>query len=186
MPLAVGGRDDPDGLAPEDFGLSGAAGHNPHRADRLGVELPDPATDKAHQAITQLDIESAGSREGLKLDKNLQTSWADGTDIRVDTMGSEVTIEPVGDRIFQAIENNEGYISAALLARFDDLETYPRLPFEPIDKATYDRMVAAVAARRKSDDFQALLAQYDTGDRASSEVGPAGCDSDKCMLPEIK
>ena len=37
-------------------------------------------------------------------------------------------------RITEAIENDEGYVSAALLARFDDLQTFPRLPFEPISK----------------------------------------------------
>lgn len=40
----------------------------------------------------------------------------------------EDEIEILGRRIYQAIKNDEGYISAALLARFDDKQTYPRLP----------------------------------------------------------
>ena len=37
----------------------------------------------------------------------------------------EPEIEFLAERIHQAIQNDEGYISAALLARFDDLQTFP-------------------------------------------------------------
>ncbi len=96
----------------------------------------------------------------------------------------EHEIEPLGQRIFDAIQNDEGYISAALLARFDNLQTFPRLPFEPIDKATYDAMVQQVKARRRIDSFHTALSRYDRGEIL--EAGPAGCDSDKCLLPEKK
>ena len=49
----------------------------------------------------------------------------------------ENEIEPLAEAIHQAIDQGEGYISAALLARFDANATFPRLPFEPIDQATY-------------------------------------------------
>ncbi|MBN3894161.1 MAG: ribonucleoside-triphosphate reductase, adenosylcobalamin-dependent [Nostoc sp. NOS(2021)] len=91
-------------------------------------------------------------------------------------------IEPLGQRIYETIQNDEGYISAALLARFDDLQSFPRLPFEPIDKPTYDRLTQEVKARRKTDDFCAVLSRYDSGEMA--EAGPSGCDSDKCMFPD--
>ncbi|WP_414754538.1 ribonucleoside-triphosphate reductase, adenosylcobalamin-dependent [Anabaena sp. CCY 9910] len=94
----------------------------------------------------------------------------------------EHEVETLGTQIWQAIQNDEGYISAALLARFDDHQTFPRLPFEPISKAQYEQMVAEVIQRRKTDDFYAVLSRYDFGDLM--EVGPAGCDSDKCMMPE--
>ncbi|ASC69117.1 Adenosylcobalamin-dependent ribonucleoside-triphosphate reductase [Halomicronema hongdechloris C2206] len=96
----------------------------------------------------------------------------------------EPEIEPLSQRIHAAINQDEGYISAALLARFDNLQTFPRLPFEPIGKVAYDRLVADVLARRATDDFYQALARYDAGDLF--EAGPAGCDSDKCMLPEEK
>ena len=96
-------------------------------------------------------------------------------------------IEELGRRIHQAIANDEGYISAALLARYDDHQTFPRLPFEQISRETYDRLVLEVLARRKSSDFHALLAKHDRGVVLdASEQGPAGCDSDKCLLPEVK
>ena len=96
----------------------------------------------------------------------------------------EHEIEPLGKKIYEAIRDDEGYISAALLARFDDLQTFPRLPFEPIDKATYEKLSAEVLECRKSDDFYASLLRYDSGELM--DAGPAGCDSDKCMFPEQK
>lgn len=93
----------------------------------------------------------------------------------------EHEIEPLADAIHQAIEKGEGYISAALLARFDANATFPRLPFEPIDHATYERLQAEVAGRRRTGDFFEALQRYDGGELM--EAGPAGCDSDKCLLP---
>lgn len=96
----------------------------------------------------------------------------------------ESEIEELGALIHKAIANDEGYISAALLARFDDLQTFPRLPFEPISRDAYQRHLQAVAARRVTADFHGALLKYDLGERL--EAGPAGCDSDKCLLPERK
>jgi ribonucleotide reductase, class II len=94
----------------------------------------------------------------------------------------EAEVEDLGYRIHAAIRDNEGYISAALLARFDDHQTFPRLPFEPIDRSTYDRMMKEVLARRQTDNFHLALSKYDSG--LITEAGPAGCDSDKCLLPD--
>jgi ribonucleotide reductase class II len=94
----------------------------------------------------------------------------------------ENEIEALGARIYEAIRDDEGYISAALLARFDDHQTFPRLPFEPVSKEQYNRLVREVVKRRRTDDFHGALSRYDSGEL--SEAGPAGCDSDKCLLPE--
>nr|WP_275994193.1 ribonucleoside-triphosphate reductase, adenosylcobalamin-dependent [Argonema antarcticum] len=96
----------------------------------------------------------------------------------------ENEVEALGTRIYEAIRDDEGYISAALLARFDSLQNFPRLPFEPIAKQEYDRLLKEVEIRRKTDDFLAALMRYDSG--YLTEAGPAGCDSDKCMMPEQK
>ncbi|MBC6435847.1 ribonucleoside-triphosphate reductase, adenosylcobalamin-dependent, partial [Nostoc sp. HG1] len=96
----------------------------------------------------------------------------------------ENEIEGMGQRIYDAIQNDEGYISAALLARFDDLQTFPRLPFEPISKDMYEQLTEDVKVRRKLVDFHQALSRYDSGELI--EAGPAGCDSDKCMMPEKK
>jgi ribonucleotide reductase class II len=96
----------------------------------------------------------------------------------------EEEIEPLASAIHEAIQSDCGYISAALLARFDANEIFPRLPFEPIDHATYNRLHGAVLERRQSDDFGAALSRFDAGEL--TEAGPAGCDSDKCLLPLSK
>jgi ribonucleotide reductase class II len=96
----------------------------------------------------------------------------------------EGEIETLGTRIYEAIRDDEGYISVALLARFDDLQTFPRLPFEPISKEKYEQLMQAVKSRRKTEDFHAALSHYDSGEL--TDAGPAGCDSDKCLLPEQK
>ncbi len=96
----------------------------------------------------------------------------------------ENEIEPLSQAIYKAIENNEGYISAALLARFDANATFPRLPFEPIDEKKYQALQAEVLKRRVSDNFFEALSRYDLGEL--TEAGPAGCDSDKCLLPLAK
>jgi len=96
----------------------------------------------------------------------------------------ENEIEPLAEAIHQAIDGGKGYISAALLARFDANATFPRLPFEPIDQATYSRLSEEVLSRRRTGDFFEALQRYDRGELV--EAGPAGCDSDKCLLPLAK
>jgi ribonucleotide reductase class II len=96
----------------------------------------------------------------------------------------EHEIEPLAEAIHRAIDEGQGYISAALLARFDANATFPRLPFEPIDAATYAQLQAEVVTRRRTADFFEALQRYDGGEL--QEAGPAGCDSDKCLLPLAK
>ncbi|MEW5856362.1 MAG: ribonucleoside-triphosphate reductase, adenosylcobalamin-dependent, partial [Cyanobacteriota bacterium] len=96
----------------------------------------------------------------------------------------ENEIEALGTRIYEAIRDDQGYISAALLARFDDHQTFPRLPFEPIAKAEYEQIVQEVERRRQTENFHAALSRYDSG--YLMEAGPAGCDSDKCLFSEQK
>nr|WP_050757070.1 ribonucleoside-triphosphate reductase, adenosylcobalamin-dependent [Cyanobium sp. PCC 7001] len=96
----------------------------------------------------------------------------------------EHEIEPLAEAIHHAIDQGHGYISAALLARFDANATFPRLPFEPIDLATYQRLNSEVEGRRRTADFFEALQRYDGGEL--QEAGPAGCDSDKCLLPLAK
>ena len=96
----------------------------------------------------------------------------------------ENEIEPIAEALFKAMNNGEGYISAALLARFDANATFPRLPFEPIDAETYEKLQSEVVERRVSSNFFDALQRYDQGEL--TEAGPAGCDSDKCLLPLAK
>lgn len=99
---------------------------------------------------------------------------------------SEHEIEPLGHAIYELIQNDEGYISTALLAKFESLETFPRLPFEPISLEQYLSELEGVKQRQISDDFLSLVNKYSTGESSASEQGPSGCDSDKCLMPERK
>ncbi len=60
----------------------------------------------------------------------------------------------------------------------------PRLPFEPISKEEYILLQNKVIERKVNNDFFDALNKYDVGEL--SEAGPAGCDSDKCLLPLAK
>lgn len=88
-------------------------------------------------------------------------------------------IEPLAKRIHQAIDQEQGYISVALLARFDNFQAFPRMPIEPIDFDTYQRMTEDIEKRRKTDDFLTALNRYDRGWR--EQEGHVGCGSDKCL-----
>ncbi len=96
----------------------------------------------------------------------------------------ESEIEELSSAIHTTIQDGDGYISAALLARFDANATFPRLPFEPIDLITYENLQTEVNKRRVSNNFFEALNRYDLGELV--EAGPAGCDSDKCLMPLAK
>jgi ribonucleotide reductase class II len=96
----------------------------------------------------------------------------------------ENEIDTLAKLIHTSIEQNEGYISAALLARFDANETFPRLPFEPITKSQFDDMQSEVTARRITSDFSLAMEAF--GVELGDGQGPAACDSDKCLFAESK
>ena len=91
----------------------------------------------------------------------------------------ESEIEELSDLIFNTIEDDGGYISAALLSRFDGGGTFPRLPFEPISDIEFFQLRAEVLQRQTNPDFFDALSFHDTDEMY--EAGPAPCDSDKCL-----
>ncbi len=94
----------------------------------------------------------------------------------------EHEIDEFAHLLYDNISNFDGYMSAAMMARFDSNQTFPRLPFEPISKERYEEEVAKMLERRKSDDFYFSLMQYDI--KVEDFAGPSGCDGDKCLMPE--
>lgn len=96
----------------------------------------------------------------------------------------ETEIQDLAKRIHQAIADDEGYCSCALLARFDDHQSFPRLPFEPISKEKYLELQQEVTRRQRTSNFQEALLRYDLQSLGNLEaVGPAACDSDRCLGP---
>ena len=189
-------RDDPVALACIDYGYSVIPSQSDK--DENGNLLNDPFDPRCTEWLVELPVEvdwanMAGADEVpiekfsalAQFDFYMQVQkhyTAHNTSATIELRENEV--DALADRIYQAIENDEGYISAALLARFDDVQTFPRLPFEPIDKAQYEQMLEEVKARRVTEDFHTALEKHDAGELV--EAGPAGCDSDKCLLPEKK
>ena len=186
-------KDDPVALACLDFGYSVVPSQSDK--DETGRLLDDPFDPRCTEwlveiptAVSWADLPGADQVDISKISALAQFDFymqvqkhytAHNTSATIEYREDE--IEPLADAIHQAIQDDEGYISAALLARFDANETFPRLPFEPIDKDAFDRLSDAVESRRTESDFFAALRRYDIGELV--EAGPAGCDGDKCMFP---
>ena len=82
--------------------------------------------------------------------------------------------------ISEAINNGQGYISAAILARFDANATFPRLPFEPITKETYDSLQMIVdISRPEGVTLLDLLEKYDSQEWSLESV--SSCTSAACI-----
>jgi ribonucleotide reductase class II len=189
-------KNDPVAMACIDYGYSVLPSQSDK--DENGNLLDDPFDPRCTEWLVEMPVEVSWANlpgaDEIAIEKfsalaqfdfymQVQTHYtAHNTSATIELREQE--IEPLSQRLYEAIEQDQGYMSAALLARFDDLQTFPRLPFEPIDKAAYEAMVAAVKGRRSTEDFHAALSLYDAGDLV--EAGPAGCDSDKCLLPEQK
>ncbi len=93
----------------------------------------------------------------------------------------ENEIKDLAELIHQSIQEETGYISAALLARFDvDGGTFPRLPFEPISKEKYDELIAIQEISRDSEaDFLEILNKFDSQEWSIESV--AGCSNAACL-----
>ncbi|WP_414549127.1 ribonucleoside-triphosphate reductase, adenosylcobalamin-dependent [Anabaena sp. CCY 0017] len=188
------GKNDPVALACIDYGYSVIPSQSDK--DEQGNLLNDPFDPRVSEwlveipvAVSWADVPGADQIDVsqfsvlAQFDFVLQVQrWyvTHNTSATLELRSEEV--EGLGQKIYETIQNDQGYISAALLARFDDLQSFPRLPFEPIDKLTYERLSQEVKERRNTDDFCAVLSRYDSGEL--TEAGPSGCDSDKCMFPD--
>ncbi len=189
-------KNDPIALACMDYGYSvvpsqsdkdekGCLLNNPFdpRCTEWLVEIPTEVSWANIEGADQIDINNFSALAQFDFYMQVQKFYTEhNTSATVEFRESE--IEDLAKAIHSAIENNEGYISAALLARFSANATFPRLPFEPISKEKYLSLQEKVTERKVNNDFFDALNKYDIGEL--SEAGPAGCDSDKCLLPLAK
>ena len=98
---------------------------------------------------------------------------------------TEEEIPVLAGLIEDAIENGKGYISAALLARFDATGgTFPRLPFEPISEAVYRQQQLEVLARRQASSFHDALLTRDDGQEL--EAADGACTNAACVAAAEK
>ena len=190
------GKNDPVAMACMDYGYTVVPSQSDK--DEQGRLLDDPFDPRCTEWLVEIptevswanlpgadavDINAFSAMAQFDFYMQVQTHYtAHNTSATIEFREHE--IEELADALHGAIDRGEGYISAALLARFDANATFPRLPFEPINAETYERMQSDVIQRRVSADFFDALQRYDMGE--ISEAGPAGCDSDKCLLPLAK
>lgn len=161
---------DPIALAAMDYGYTVIPGQTDK--DEEGKLLNDPFDPRCTEWLVEVPVEEeivslfpdAKSIEPNQFSALAQFDWLMQVQNHYTTFNTSTTlefrsneIEPLSQRIYEAIQNDEGYVSAALLARFDANETFPRLPFEPITKEKYDDLMFKVSARRKDNDFQKLF-----------------------------
>ena len=124
------------------------------------VEIPTEVSWANLPGADAVDINAFSAMAQFDFYMQVQTHYtAHNTSATIEFRENE--IEPLAEALHQTIENGDGYISAALLARFDANATFPRLPFEPIDAETYERMQADVVARRVNTNFFDALQRYD-------------------------
>ena len=187
-------KGDPIALAAIDYGYTVVPSQSDK--DENGVLLNDPFDPRVTEWLVEVPVAEQSVQENPELEQidlsqfsalaqldffmQAQKYYA-GHNISSTTELREHEIEPLAERIYQAIQNDEGYISAALLARFEAKETFPRLPFEPISKDEYDRLYAQVLARRKSYDFMELLAKHDNVE-LSLEPMDSACGDGFCAI----
>lgn len=93
----------------------------------------------------------------------------------------EYEIDTFADLLYDAIINNKGYVSTAVLARIDDFQSFPRLPFEPITSEKYKELSRDI---KDTSDFYALLSRYqqEAGTKYEDERGSVACESDICAI----
>lgn len=187
-------RDDPVAMACRDYGYTIVPSQSDKDED--GRLLDDPFDPRCSEWLVEIPTEVSWANipgaDAVAIDRFSSVAQFDfymQVQQHYTTHNTSATIElreheiqPLAAAIHDAIHGAGGYISAALLARFDESACFPRLPFEPIDQPTYAALHAQVLQRRQTQDFFEALQRYDRGQAV--ETGPAACDSDSCLLPE--
>lgn len=180
-------KDDPVALACMDYGYrvvpsasstdeKGNLLDNPFdpRVREWLVEIPTEVSWANLPGADEIDISKFSATAQFDFFMQVQRHYtAHNTSATIELRQEE--IEPLSKAIYQAIQDDRGYISAALLSRFDDHATFPRLPFEPISKEEYEKRMAEVDTSR---DFHQVLQQ----NGGITSQGPMSCDSDRCLF----
>ena len=149
------------------------------RVREVLVEIPTEVSWANIPGCDQFDLAQLPVEAQYGLYMMVQNSYTDhNTSATIELRENEVPV--LAKLIHDNIENNGGYISAALLARFDvDGGTFPRLPFEPISKEKYDDLKAIQDISGSDEDFLTTLNRYDSADWSIESV--AGCTNAACI-----
>ena len=149
------------------------------RVAEVLVEIPTEVSWANIPGCDQFDLAQLPVESQYKFYMQVQQYYTDhNTSATLELREEE--IPTLAKLIHDDIENEGGYISAALLARFDvDGGTFPRLPFEPISKEKYDNLAAIQQISGSDDDFLTILNRFDSSDWSIESV--AGCTNAACI-----
>ena len=147
------------------------------------IEIPTEVSWANLPGCDKYDLSQLSARAQFGLYMNVQNHYTEhNTSATIEFREHE--IDELSELIHDAMGN--GYISAALLARFDANATFPRLPFEPISKETYDEMVERVAIKgERCPSFQYALQLNDSKDLELVAASGA-CTSAACIAAADK
>ena len=149
------------------------------RVQEVLVEIPTEVSWANLPGADQYDLSKLPIEAQFGLYMNVQTCWTEHNtsatlELREDEIGTLAAL------IHENIENNGGYISAALLQRFDvSGGTFPRLPIEPISKETYDKLITIQELSGTDESFLDTLNRYDSEDYSLESV--TACTSASCI-----
>ncbi len=188
-------KNDPVALACLDAGYSVVPGQSDK--DENGVLLTNPYDPRVTEWLVEVPVEMPWANlpgvENIEIEKfgalatfdfymQVQKHWTTHN-TSATILFEENEIEPLGQRIYEAIRDDEGYISAALLAKSN--APFPRLPFEAIDKPTYDKMVENIEKRSRTDgNFNIWVAEYSKGKAIAPQ--DSACEALKCKMNAAK
>jgi ribonucleotide reductase class II len=156
---------------------------NDPRVHEVLVEIPTEVSWANFPGCDQFDLAKLPIKAQWGLYMQFQNYYTThNTSATLEFRQEEIPV--LSQLIYDNIQQDGGYISAALLARFDSNETFPRLPFEPISKDTYDRLMAQVLAYRSTlspdTTILDLLKPYDNPDHVL-QPQDAACTSSACL-----
>ena len=149
------------------------------RVQEVLVEIPTEVSWANKPGCDQFDLSKLPIESQFGFYMNVQRFYTEhNTSATLELR--EVEIETLAQLIYDNIQNDDGYISAALLQRFDvSGGSFPRLPLEPITKEKYDDLVAIQEVTDSGESFYDTLVRYDNEDWSIESV--AGCSSAACL-----
>jgi hypothetical protein len=150
------------------------------RVQEVLVEIPTSVSWADLPGCDEYDLSKLPVTAQWGIYMNVQNFYTDhNTSATIELREEEIPV--LSKLIYDNIVNDGGYISAALLARFDANETFPRLPFEPISREEYDRQILPRKVVEMTDDRSLLdiLNKYDSSEWTIESV--AGCTNAACI-----
>ena len=149
------------------------------RVQEVLVEIPTEVSWANKPGCDQFDLSKLPIESQFGFYMNVQKFYtAHNTSATLELREHE--IEPLSSLIYDNIQGNGGYISAALLQRFDvGGGSFPRMPLEPITKEKYDDLIAIQEVTDSGESFYDTLVKYDNEDWSIESV--AGCSSAACL-----